>query len=291
MSDDSRPAELQFERAETGSPSGAPHCAVCARPIADRYWEHRGRMLCDNCRGALVDSWTKGSGLGRFARAALLGTGAAAAGALVYWAVAELFHVQLSIIALLIGFVVGVAVRYGARGRGGWRYQALAMFLTYTSVVSAFLPAIWQAAQQEGLVAESEGFDVDSPEPTPPELLVREAQGSPGDAKRVEPGTEPAPMDLPGETGVGHDAATTRVVGVDSAANPSLGGCLLAGLLLVGLVYASPFLAGFENFLGWIILAIGLYEAWKLNQPEDRAVRGPFAVGGGSAPPLSDASA
>jgi len=44
------------------------------------------------------------------------------AGRVVWWAV-------------VVGVLVGGAVRKGSNGRGGWRYQLLAMFLTYTAVV------------------------------------------------------------------------------------------------------------------------------------------------------------
>ena len=48
----------------------------------------------------------------------------------------------------------------------------------------------------------------------------------------------------------------------------------------MAIAFAAPFLAGFQNFMGWIILAIGLYEAWKLNKKQELVFAGPFAVGG-----------
>jgi len=38
-------------------------------------------------------------------------------------------------VAVVVGVLVGGAVRKGSNGRGGWRYQLLAMFLTYSAVV------------------------------------------------------------------------------------------------------------------------------------------------------------
>jgi hypothetical protein len=280
MSDETRLPELQFERAETvrsmaGAPASAPHCAACGLEIVGSYWEHRGRMLCEACRAKLVDSWRGDSGFGRFARATFFGFLAAGAGTLVYWAVAELTGHELSLISLLIGFAVGGAVRYGSHGRGGWRYQALAIFLTYTSIVSTYLPALWQAAkaQHENPLAAEATTEA----PLPAELKVREAlpaepdtaspptiTGEPGGSVAVEP---PAPKPVEG-------------VDIPSAdREASAFGCLAGGLALLGFLYAAPFLAGFENFLGWIILAIGLYLAWRMNKPEDRELRGPFALG------------
>ena len=36
--------------------------------------------------------------------------------------------------------------------------------------------------------------------------------------------------------------------------------------ILIGLFLALPFLGGLENLMGLIIIAIGLYEAWKFNR-------------------------
>jgi hypothetical protein len=313
MSDQKRPPELQFEHAETassaagamaGARAGAPHCAVCSSEIVSSYWEHRGRMLCEACRAKLIESWSQGSGFGRFARAALFGLLAAAAGTLVYWAVAELTGYEFSLIALLIGIAVGGAVRYGARGRGGWRYQALAIFLTYTSIVSTYLPALWQAARtQDAAESATQTPPAAVEPPLPPGLKVREAL--PADPAPAQPLTVEPEDRVPAETTVpegdnvvpGGDASEPEPAAPEAEApavpsaefgfdsqQPSLAGCFVGVLALVAFLYAAPFLGGFENFIGWIILAIGLYEAWKMNQPEDREVRGPFAVGGRPSP-------
>src|SRR5258708_7153139 len=41
-----------------------------------------------------------------------------------------------SLVTVFTGLFVGVAVRKGSKGRGGWRYQALAMFLTYCAIAA-----------------------------------------------------------------------------------------------------------------------------------------------------------
>lgn len=66
----------------------------------------------------------------------------------------------------------------------------------------------------------------------------------------------------------------------DSSAAPSvgLGGVLVAWLLLVAIAYAWPFLAGVQNLMGWIIIAIGLYEAWKLTRAVPIEVVGPLSA-------------
>ena len=47
--------------------------------------------------------------------------------------------------------------------------------------------------------------------------------------------------------------------------------------MLFGLMLALPFLSGIENIIGIVIIAIGVYEAWKINKRP--AITGPHAVG------------
>ncbi len=63
---------------------------------------------------------------------------------------------------------------------------------------------------------------------------------------------------------------------------------LIGIMVLAALVMATPFLAGFENIIGIIIIGIGLYEAWKINKRPTMMLTGPHSVAGGVvAPPTS----
>jgi hypothetical protein len=64
-----------------------------------------------------------------------LGFGAAVLGAGIYFGIAALTGYEFGLVAIVVGVLVGSAVRKGSNGRGGWRYQLLAKFLTYTAVV------------------------------------------------------------------------------------------------------------------------------------------------------------
>lgn len=57
-------------------------------------------------------------------------------------------------------------------------------------------------------------------------------------------------------------------------------GGVVMGAIMFGIALASPFLAGFENIIGIIIIGIGLYEAWKINRFTPPEIAGPFAVQG-----------
>jgi len=126
---------LQFDHAERdGAVSGAS-CAACGQPIATSYYEVNGSVTCQRCRNQIMAAWNRGSSGGRFARALGLGFGAAVLGAGIYFGIAALTGYEFGLVAIVVGVLVGGAVRKGSNGRGGWRYQLLAMFLTYTAVV------------------------------------------------------------------------------------------------------------------------------------------------------------
>lgn len=56
-------------------------------------------------------------------------------------------------------------------------------------------------------------------------------------------------------------------------------------LLLSAFVFSLkvPFLLGIENFMGWIIIAIGLWVAWRSNQPNRLNFTGPYRLAPASA--------
>lgn len=266
MSEEAKEPELRFERSEGEEAAGEEAvCALCKQPIRNVYFTVGGQIACAACRGRILAERTGGSGPGRFVRAALFGTGAAIVGALLWYGVAKLTGYEFGLIAIVIGLMVGAAVRAGSRRRGGWRYQALAIFLTYTSIVSTYIPAIFDAAASYEETGESDSIVADGT--SEDETAVdEEATGqNEGDEGEIELVRDDAPF---------------------AAADPDAGGPVgplgfLLGLgILFGIAFIAPFLGGFSNFMGWIILAIGLYEAWKLNRREEISFEGPFRVAG-----------
>lgn len=140
---------LQFDRAEFEQPPPArPTCASCGQAIWNVYYAVNGQVLCERCKTEVEIHASEGSPAGRFLRAAAYGIGAGAVGAAVWYGVAAATGLQVGIIAIVVGFLVGGAVRKGANGRGGWPYQALAVFLTYASIASARVPEIMTALRQ-----------------------------------------------------------------------------------------------------------------------------------------------
>lgn len=68
------------------------------------------------------------------------------------------------------------------------------------------------------------------------------------------------------------------------SAAKGLGAVALAAVFLLALAFAAPFLGGLENIMGLIIIAIGLYEAWKINRAAPLVITGPYRLAS-TAPP------
>jgi hypothetical protein len=58
---------------------------------------------------------------------------------------------------------------------------------------------------------------------------------------------------------------------------------VVALALFVVLILALPFLGGFANILGLVIIGIGVYEAWKINRRVPLVIAGPFPAPASSA--------
>src|SRR5256885_9476641 len=127
---------LQFDHVERAGQTPGLTCSICQRPIAASYYEINGKVTCQGCRGQIMAAWNRGSSSQRFAKALGLGAAAAALGAGVYFGIEALTGYEFGLVAVVVGLLVGKAVRKGSSGRVGWRYQLLAMFLTYSAVVA-----------------------------------------------------------------------------------------------------------------------------------------------------------
>lgn len=174
MKDEKLSEGLQFDRAET--PAGPPPCTVCNQTIGGTYYDINGKVLCELCRHGVEQSLARGSSVSRFTRAFFYGLGAAVVGAGIYYAVLALTGYQVGIVAVVVGWLVGEAVRRGSGGRGGWAYQTLAVFLTYGSIVSTYVPMVVEEMKQQATATGKP----DTPQPSsaetpPPELTLSSA--------------------------------------------------------------------------------------------------------------------
>ena len=130
------PEELQFRRAQPIGPD-VKTCIACKQPIAGDYYNANGNILCPQCKER-IEAHQQPPPHTSLLRAALYGAAAALAGSIIYATVA-LFGVQIGIVAILIGYMVGKAVRYASHGLGGRPQQILAVVLTYFAITSSFI--------------------------------------------------------------------------------------------------------------------------------------------------------
>lgn len=254
--------ELQFDRVDTGSNSAgelitapAVSCAACNRAVDTEYYLINGTSVCDSCLQAVAAAATPARGLGRFFLAGLFGVGAAIAGAILYYGVIAITNLEIGIVAIVIGYMVGWAVRRGAAGRGGRRFQILALILTYWSVGLAYAPLAYQA--------------------------IKSKQGA--DASAASAGKSAATPDTAAKAPTG-DAAK-GATGGETPPAVGVGDLLLAFGLLFVFVFALPvlFIAGSMpgGLISALIIFFGLRQAWRMTGVPALDVSGPYKVGPG----------
>lgn len=224
------PDDLQFDRVEPTAPPpgaglgepiptsatapapGAPGmtvCGACNEAITDTYYEANGKVVCPRCREAVMAAQSGGSRTGRFLKATIYGVFAGTVGAGIWYGVRAGTGYEVGLIAILVGFLVGGAVKAGAKGRGGIGYQVLAVVLTYLSIAANYAPDIVQA--------------------------------------------------LRAETDVGNN---------------------LIAVVIITTIYAlaAPFLGGFQNIIGLLIIGFALFQAWVINKSGRITFNGPYRL-------------
>jgi hypothetical protein len=242
---------LQFDKVDLAAPDEARACRICKRALESggEYFEISSSIICKSCATALSGSK---EGRGSLLRAGLFGAGAALLGTIAWYAITKISGYQLGLVAIVVGLFVGRAVRKGGGGLGGWRYQALAMVLTYISITASNVPLILTEVRESKAHRVAAGEAPDATEPG---------------AEVTAPGADRSPATT--------DARAPR-------SKPGAGDLVMAIALLLGLAFASPFLAGASNFMGIVIIGIALYEAWKSNRRVP--LSGPFRFGPAAAP-------
>ena len=200
--------ELKFDRAEFSEGASAGACVACGKALDGEYYSANGKVCCPACRAGIVAPPDPGGGPARFIKALFLGALGGAIGATIWWAVMRFANLELGLIAILVGFLVGGGVRMGAERVGGVPYQIIAVVLTYLSVAAAYTPFVVDAWQKDA-------------------------------------------GDLP---------------------------FLLLLVRAFVQALAVPFLGGFENIIGIIIILIALWQAWRMNARPKIEWSGPHRV-------------
>jgi hypothetical protein len=183
-----------------------------------------------------------------------LGLLAAIVGAGAWYGIRALTGYEFGLVAVVVGVLVGFAVRKGSAGRGGLLYQFVALLLTYACVVATYVPATVRA-----LMASK-----------PPDATTS--------------------MPTPSLQDKGDDRSAS--VPPDHPLNPQQKALQLVLALVIAFtatfVLLVPGLVLSKEVIGLLIIAFALFEAWKINRPARVVLRGPYKL---AVPPASAAPA
>lgn len=274
---------LSFDRADnpfardTSTDAAAPvACDQCREPIALAYFEANGRVLCAKCKHVVEHAWNGGDSTrtGRLLRATLFGLAGGIVGGAVWFAIAAYFNVELGLIAIAVGFLVGQGVRKGASGRSGRRYQVLAALLTYVAISGSY------AAMFAKGVAEEAGTEQATADSTASTARPAPIATVPANADSLSDSTVAsivATIDAAGRT----DSTAPRSAPADSAVQQVAAPIAVA----LGIIFALtlPILANVMDMpgglIGLAIIFFALQQAWALNAAAPLVITGPHRLG------------
>jgi hypothetical protein len=265
--------DLQFDRVESSSGESNTAttvvCSSCQTEVRTAYFNVNGAPTCGRCKVAVEMRESAGRGWGSFFKSGALGLLAAIAGAILYYAIIAITELEIGLVAIVIGFMVGWAIRKGAGGNGGRRFQVLALSLTYFAVGLAYSP-IAVKNFVEGMNQKTSATD-STASPNAADSLRVETAVLEDSLKSVE-----APL-----TATSTDSLSTVDGGVG------------AGLILIGLlgvfvfILALPVIVVFGSLPGGLISALiigfGMHQAWRMTGARKSEITGPFKVSSGPA--------
>jgi hypothetical protein len=228
-----------------------------------------------------------GSRLARVMKATALGSVAAMVGAALYYAFVRLTHINLGLVAVVLGLMVGGAIRKGSGNRGGKFYQLLAVFLAYSAIVGMDAPLVIeglkQVAQQKKPQANGFPKEIEKPsEKVKAELkgpvIVKDAPAPPNADIPSNPFVD-APAELAKEkVAVAKDDGAVNVRVAAEPEVPVFSYAIVVAFLVVAF-WAGPVLEAVESPISGLIYGFALWEAWKMNRAVKLSFNGPFRVG------------
>jgi hypothetical protein len=250
VSETAAPSDVpQFATAEYAHIPGTERCRICNNLISGEYFRVNNLMACSKCgieakEGQPTDSHTA------FARALLIGFGAAILGLVIYATFTIVTGWSIGYISLAVGWLVAKGMMKGSNGIGGLRYQIAAVLLTYAAISLASVPIIISYAIKHQQQRAQQA---------PQQQSSSAAQDSPSASSSApsEQSSQPQP------------------------ARQINWGAMAGRLALFGL--ASPFLElrnPSGGILGLVILFVGLSIAFRMTAEKPLNVDGPYSVTG-----------
>ncbi|HEY7406119.1 MAG TPA: hypothetical protein VIB39_21515 [Candidatus Angelobacter sp.] len=197
-----------------------------------------GRMACEGCTEQIRQRLPQDSHAA-YVRGLIFGIGAMLVGLVFYAGFTIVTRVEIGIVSLAVGLLIGKAMMMGSNGVGGRRYQITAVVLTYAAVSLAAIPIVLFSR----------------PEPSSSAPAVQSEQQPPADgqaAPRGNSGAEP-------KAKMSFAAALLLWIGI--------------GLASPFLELQNPG----SGVIGLIILFVGIRIAWRLTQGRGSAnIEGPY---------------
>ena len=252
-SDPSTVKPLQFDTAIPSGPAEAHSaqqgvsCVGCRRPLRSEYFDVDGQSTCRSCRDQVARLAETPREWGVFFRACLFGFVAAVLGAIVYYAVIAITNFEIGIVAIAIGYMVGQGIRMATQGRGGRRFQVVALVLTYWAVGLAYVPFVFSEISKPDT---SEQASIST-------ATVADAPDAPADE-------EPAPEASASSDGLNLPVALAILAGFS--------------LLLPVLTVVSSMPGG---VISAAIIAFGMQQAWRMTAAPQPQISGPYRIGAG----------
>jgi hypothetical protein len=243
---------LQFAAVESATPgqtAAAPQCVVCKRPIIDAYFTAGDKVVCPDCRNDYEAALRSGSGFWRFVKATVLGILAGLLAAAAWFAIGYVLQAIFALAAIGVGLFVGGGVRAGSERRGGPGYQILAISLTYLALGLGFATLSLFSKQRPPATASS----------------TRAATSQTSAAESDSTDDDEAPVRSSHRTG----GQLATVIAVYS-------------LTFIYVVVTSPVRVAFSGIIGAVIVAIALWEAWRINRSRRLTLTGPYSLAGQS---------
>lgn len=243
----------------SAAPAAAQTCTKCGGQLRGTYHLLGESMICGKCRMEIDDKQTGGTGANRFLRATVFGIGAGIAGAALYYAFVKITNLEWALITAIVGLMVGKAVHFGSHRRGGRKYQVMAVIVTYFSLSLAYFPFAIDGVAE----AQKQGQTADSAAVAAPDSTTQSRTDS---------------IDASARAAV--DSFRSNASAGDHAALIGIGFLALLAFLAV-----LPVVVGMSSPLSALIMAFGLWEAWKMNRGEMAVtVTGPFRLGAPTPP-------
>ena len=239
------PPQIQFATAESTAEAGAAPltCCLCRMPVVEVYYAVEDRVVCQRCSTSITDPPT-GNRLLAFGKAVVFGTAAGLLGALIWYAIRVIASIEIGLVAILVGWMVGKSVRRATAGRGGRVYQFLAVVITYSCISLNYAPdiisAILDAAQKDEQQAVAERPD--------------EANAS------------------------AESSDATAAMQQEPEGNLLVSFIILV-VALICFSLAAPIMMGFESPIGLLIIGFALWEAWKISAIQTIQITGPYQIG------------